>query len=210
MKVRYILALSIFCNVVFGGFAAYFFRDKWIQQLVALRGDSKIVMFGNSLTAQGKWVELLGRTDVLNSGFPGLSTYHFLGLLQKNVVDKHPVICFVEGGINDITVGVCPEKIQENYKTILKTLQKNNIIPIVTLTFYEQNDPVSKTEVDRLNDFLIGYCQKHHIKYINLNPQISDSTGLKTEFAVDKTHLNEQGYKIWAKEISRILKTEKI
>lgn len=167
-------------------------------------------MFGNSLTAQGKWVELLGRTDVLNSGFAGLTTYHFLGLLNDNVIEKHPKICFVEAGINDITVGVSADKIQEHYAMILETLEKNKITPIVTLTFYEQNDPVSKVEVDRLNDFLIGYCHKHTIRYINPNPLISDATGLKTEFAVDKTHLNEKGYKIWAREINKVLKSEKI
>lgn len=210
MKIKYLLIFSLLFNLVFVGICLYIFRDKLIQKIVSMKGDSKIVMFGNSLTAQGKWVELLGRTDILNSGFPGLCTYHFLGLLKNNVVERHPEICFVEAGINDITVGVSAEKIQENYTTILKTLQSNNIIPIVTLTFYEQNDPVSKTEVDRLNDFLIEYCQKNNIKYINLNPLISDSTGLKAEFAIDKTHLNEKGYKIWAEEIDRILKSEKI
>ncbi|WP_159469583.1 GDSL-type esterase/lipase family protein [Dyadobacter sp. 3J3] len=210
MKLKYSLAISLLFNIIFIGVCAYIFRDKWIQKIVAMKGDSKIVMFGNSLTAQGKWVELLSRTDVLNSGFPGLTTFHFLALLQENVIEKHPKICFVEAGINDITVGVSAARIQENYITILKTLEENNIIPIVTLTFYEQNDPVSKSEVDHLNDFLIKYCHEHGIKYINLNPLISDSTGLKSEFAIDKTHLNEKGYKIWAREIDRVLKSDKI
>jgi lysophospholipase L1-like esterase len=205
MKLKIPLTISLLFNVVFICLCAYIFRDKWIQKLVAMKGDSKIVMFGNSLTAQGKWVELLGRTDVLNSGFAGLTTYHFLGLLNDNVIEKHPEICFVEAGINDITVGVSAEKIQENYTTILQNLKNNNIIPVVTLTFYEQNDPSGMLEVDRLNNFLIQYCRKHSIKYINLNPLISDSTGLKQEFAVDKTHLNEKGYQIWAEEINKIL-----
>jgi lysophospholipase L1-like esterase len=205
MKRKYILVISLAFNVVFIGVCAYIFRDKWIQQIVALKGNSKIVMFGNSLTAQGKWVELLARTDVLNSGFPGLCTYHFLGLLQNNVIDKHPEICFVEAGINDITVGVSAEKIQENYALILKTIQKNNIRPVVTLTLYERTDPVSKAEVDRLNRFLVLYCQKNRIDYIDMNHFLSDSTGLKAAYSVDKTHLNEAAYKIWAREIEKIL-----
>jgi lysophospholipase L1-like esterase len=179
MRRKYILVISLTFNVFFIGICAYIFRDKWIQQMVALKGDSKIVMFGNSLTAQGKWVELLGRTDILNSGFPGLCTYHFLGLVQNNVLDKHPEICFVEAGINDITVGVSAEKIQENYALILKTIQKNNIRPVVTLTLYERNDPVSKAEVDRLNRFLVSYCQENRIDYIDMNRFLTDSTDLK-------------------------------
>jgi len=210
MRRKYILAISLLFNIFFIGVCAYIFRDKWIQQMVALKEDSKIVMFGNSLTAKGKWVELLGRTDVLNSGFPGLCTYHFLGLLQNNVLDKHPEICFVEAGINDITVGVSAEKIQENYAAILNTIQRNNIRPVVTLTLYERNDPVSKAEVVILNRFLISYCQKNKIDYIDMNHFLSDSTGLKAEYAVDKTHLNEAAYKIWSEEIEKVLKQKGI
>ena len=210
MRRKYILGISLLFNIFFIGVCAYIFRDKWIQQMFALKGDSKIVMFGNSLTAKGKWVELLGRTDVLNSGFPGLCTYHFLGLLQNNVLDKHPEICFVEAGINDITVGVSAEKIQENYAAILNTIQRNNIRPVVTLTLYERNDPVSKAEVVILNRFLISYCQKNKIDYIDMNRFLTDSTGLKAEYSVDKTHLNEAAYKIWAEEIEKVLKQKGI
>lgn len=205
MKTKHIFLISLLFNILFLITCAYIFRDKWIQKIVAMQGDAKIVMFGNSLTAQGKWVELLGRTDVLNSGFPGLCTYHFLSLLQPQVIDRHPLVCFVEAGINDITVGVSQEKIQQNYQVILETIVKNGITPVVTLTLYEQNDPVSKKEVIRLNEFLVAYCLKNKIRYIDLNRYLSDSTGLRAEFAKDKTHLNTAAYKIWAIEIDRIL-----
>ena len=205
MKTRKILFFSMLFNILFLLISCYIFRDKVIQKFVAMKGDSKIVMFGNSLTAQGKWVELLGRTDVLNSGFPGLCTYHFLGLMQANVIDRHPEICVIEAGINDITVGVSQEKIQRNYQTILETLLKNKIIPVLTLTLFEQNDPVSKAEVTELNNFLIAYCQRNRIEYLDLNRYLSDSTGLKLEFAVDKTHLSDKAYRIWAREINKIL-----
>jgi len=208
MKNRLLLPLSLLMNVLCLMCCTYIFRDKVIQKFVALRGDSKIVMFGNSLTAQGKWVELLGRTDVLNSGFPGLCTYHFLGLLQGNVIERHPEICFVEAGINDITIGVSQKKIQENYQAILEKLLRNKIKPVVTLTLFEQNDPVSKAQVIELNNFLIAYCQRNRIEYLDLNRYLSDSTGLKLEFAVDKTHLNNKAYRIWAREINKILDRE--
>lgn len=210
MRTKSILLISLLCNILFLITCFYIFRDKWIQKIVAMQGDAKIVMFGNSLTAQGKWVELLGRTDVLNSGFPGLCTYHFVSLLQPHVIDKHPSVCFVEAGINDITVGVAQEKIQQNYQVILETILKNGIKPVVTLTLYEQNDPVSKKEVIRLNAFLTAYCQKNKIEYLDLNQYLSDSTGLKPAFARDKTHLNTAAYEIWAKEANKVLKRMKL
>ncbi|CAG4989305.1 hypothetical protein DYBT9275_00264 [Dyadobacter sp. CECT 9275] len=213
MKIKKLLYLSLFANLIFlSGFltTAFVYRDKLLQRYVTIKGDYRILMYGNSITAQGKWVELLERTDVLNSGLPGQCTYHFRQLLKSHVIERHPEICFVMGGINDITYGVAQEKIRANYQAILDTLVKNKITPVVTLTVYEQNDPVSMSEIKSLNDFLIQYCKLNHIRYIDLNRYISDTTGLKSEFAKDKTHLNEKAYEIWAKEIRQVLKEKKI
>jgi lysophospholipase L1-like esterase len=201
------VALNILLLTVIIG-VAYIYRDKIAQRFVSIKGNPKIVMYGNSITAQGKWVELLQRTDVMNNALPGQTTYHFLQLVQSHVIDLHPAICFVKGGINDITIGVSQEKIQANLKTILEMLVRNKITPVVTLTTYEQNDPVSKAEVDTLNRFLATYCDANGITYIDLNQFISDSSGLKADYAIDKTHLNERAYEIWAREIKSVL-TEK-
>jgi hypothetical protein len=209
MKQKTRLTISVALNLAFivcFTLLAYTYRDKLYQAIVTSKGDPKIVMFGNSITAQGKWVELLGRTDVMTRALPGQCTYHFLNAMKPMVIDLHPEICFVMGGINDITVGVSLEKIREHYRLILENLVKNKITPVVTLTLYEQNDPVSMAEVKRLNEFLISYCKANNIDYLDINPLIADSTGLKPEYAVDKTHLNEKAYKVWAVEVGRILK----
>ena len=203
------LGLNVFLIISICVFS-YIYRDKIMQRFVAMKGNPTIVMYGNSITAQGKWTALLDRTDVLNNGLPGMSTYHFLQLLPTHVINLHPKICFVKGGINDITVGVSQERMQGYYKAILDKIIESKIIPVVTLTVYEQNDSVSKKEVDTLNDFLIKYCQENQVAYIDLNQFISDSTGLKAEYAVDKTHLNEKAYEIWGREIKRVLKEKGI
>lgn len=167
-------------------------------------------MLGDSITAQGNWITLLERQDVVNSGMPGLCTYHFLGLIQSEVISHKPAICFVMTGINDIIVGVAPQKIQSNYQQILERIIANGITPVVTLTLYEQNDQASYTEVTRLNNFLIRYCTANQIEYIDLNPVLSDTAGLKPEYAVDKTHLNRQAYDVWAREVNRVLSKRKI
>ncbi|WP_439558287.1 SGNH/GDSL hydrolase family protein [Dyadobacter sp.] len=213
MKNKKLLTASLLLNFILIASITVFaviYRDKIMQRFVSIKGNPTIVMYGNSLTAQGKWVELLGRTDVMNNGLPGLCTYHFLQLIDSHVVNLKPEICFLEGGINDITVGVSQDKIQANFQAILEIMIRNNIKPVVTLTPFEQNDPVSQAEVIALNRFLVDYCQKHSITYIDLNARISDATGLRPEFAVDKTHLNERAYEIWGEEISRVLRESKL
>ncbi|SEJ29224.1 Lysophospholipase L1 [Dyadobacter sp. SG02] len=213
MKKQRLLIFSLALNAVliaifliFG----YIYRDKIAQRFVQMQGNPTIVMYGNSITAQGKWVELLGRMDVMNNGLPGLTSYHFLKLIQSHVIDLHPKVCFIKGGINDITVGVAQERIQANFKTMLEMLIQNGIMPVVTLTVYQQNDPSSKKQVDALNAFLVSFCTQKNITYIDLNPYISDSTGLRAEYAVDQTHLNTKAYEIWAREIRMVLKEKNI
>lgn len=213
MKNRKLLILSLVLNaVLIAAFLTfgYIYRDKIAQRFVRMKGHPAIVMYGNSITAQGKWVELLGRTDVMNNALPGQATFHFLNLIRTHVIDLHPKVCFIKGGINDITLGVRQEQIQANFQTMLEMLVQNGITPVVTLTVYKQNDPPSKKEVDALNAFLISYCTQNNIIYIDLNRFISDSTGLRAEYAVDKVHLNTKAYEIWAKEIDKILKEKGI
>ncbi|WP_342087861.1 SGNH/GDSL hydrolase family protein [Dyadobacter sp. OTU695] len=213
MKTRKLLILSLTLNAVLIAtflILGYLYRDKIAQRFVKLKGDPAIVMYGNSITAQGKWVELLGRTDVMNNALPGQATYHFLQLIQSHVIDLHPKVCFIKGGINDITLGVKQDTIRSNFKTMLEMLMQNSITPVVTLTVYERNDPSSKKEVDALNAFLVSFCTQNNITYIDLNRYVSDSNGLRTDYSIDKTHLNTKAYKIWAKEISRVLKEKNI
>lgn len=213
MKKQRLLLFSLASNaVLIATFLAlgYIYRDKIAQRFVQIKGNPTIVMYGNSITAQGKWVELLGRTDVMNNALPGQPTYQFLQMIQSHVIDLHPRVCFIKGGINDITLGVAQEKIQANFKTMLVMLMQNGITPVVTLTVYEQNDPSSKKEVDALNAFLLSFCTQYNITCIDLNQYISDATGLRAEYAVDKKHLNEKAYKIWAREITRVLKEKGI
>jgi lysophospholipase L1-like esterase len=173
MKNSKLLFFSLFLNLMLliscVSFA-FVYREKILKRFITWKGHAKIVLFGDSITAQGNWVALLGRADVVNSGLAGFCTYHFLGQLQDQVIEVKPKICFVMGGINDITVGVEQKKIQANYQIILEKLLENNITPIVTLTLYEQKDPVSKLEIIQLNNFLTKYCQQHRIEILDLNP----------------------------------------
>lgn len=208
MVKKWKLTLSVLINLlllvaILG--LGFVYRDKLYQRYVQVQGEYTIIMYGNSITAQGKWVELLGRTDVLNAALPGQATYHFLESLERQVISKKPKICFIMGGINDITIGVSQKNIQRHYTAILERLLAEGIVPVVSLTLYEQDNAYSRAQVDLLNGFLVQYCEKHSIRYLNPNQYLSDSRGLLARYAVDQTHLNEAAYKLWGAEINRVL-----
>ncbi|MBW8332306.1 MAG: hypothetical protein K0M40_09830 [Prolixibacteraceae bacterium] len=174
-----------------------------------------IVMFGNSLTAGGKWSNDLNRLDIKNSGTGGFTTSHFVWILKGEVIKYNPKICFIEGGINDIGVGIPSNRTFRNYKSIVDTLLKYQIEPVLQSTFYVNlpNDSVTKfynSRVDSLNKYISTLANENGITYLDLNQHLSENGKLKKELNKDGIHLNELGYKIWIREIDKFLKQKGI
>ena len=165
---------------------------KRLKQVISLLDDefykkekAKIVQFGDSLIKGGNWDALLGREDVRNSGFPGFTTSHMIWLIKKNVIDIEPEICLIEGGINDISVGIPLKRIESNYISLIDTLLANDITTIVQSALYQENNPHSKVQVDSLNDFLINLCQQKALRYLDINSKLSNDHSLKSEYSID-------------------------
>ncbi|MNI19065.1 GDSL-like Lipase/Acylhydrolase [compost metagenome] len=162
-------------------------------------------MFGDSITKGGDWATLLGRSDVKNSGFPGFTTSHLVWLLKENVIDLKPSVCFLEGGINDIGVGIPLDRTKNNYRSLIEGLQEHKIIPVVQSIIYQQDNPESKIQVDSLNSYLRTYCQSQGVYYLDLNAKLSSSKGLNAQYTTDGTHINQVAYEIWATEVKKLL-----
>lgn len=196
-------ALLLFlCSVLLAGILTGF---KWMSD----QNDEKItiVMFGDSITKGGDWATLLGRSDVKNSGFPGFTTSHLVWLLKENVIDLSPRVCFLEGGINDIGVGIPLDRTKSNYRSLINGLLEHQITPVVQSILYQQDNPESKVQVDSLNSYLKAYCQNKNVYYLDINDKLSSQTGLKAQYTTDGTHINQEAYEIWAAEVNNILKS---
>ena len=178
---------------------------KWMSD----QNDEKItiIMFGDSITKGGDWATLLGRSDVKNSGFPGFTTSHLVWLLKENVIDLKPRVCFLEGGINDIGVGIPLERTKSNYRSLIDGLKEHQIVPVVQSILYQQDNPASKVQVDSLNSYLNAYCQSKGVYYLDLNTKLSSLAGLKAKYTTDGTHINQEAYGIWATEVRNLLKS---
>lgn len=176
----------------------------------------EIVMFGNSLVEGGEnWKGKLSRDDVRSSGKGGFTTSHFVWLLDEQVIKHQPKICFLEGGINDIGVGIPLGRIKQNYQSMVDALLDNNIIPVLQSVLYvnqpEEQDNVSKAqEIDEVNAFLQKMAKSKGIIYIDLNAQLSDNKRLKKEFTTDGIHLTGDAYKIWSDEVKKVLDSKGI
>lgn len=170
-------------------------------------------MFGNSLTANGKWNRDLNRSDIKNSGNRGFTTSHFVTIIQGAVIQYNPKICFIEGGINDIGLGIPLRRTFNNYKSIVDTLLKYQIEPILQSTIYINypNDSLTNIEnskVDSLNNFLSTLAQEKGITYLDLNKYLSSNGRLRNDLNTDGCHINSSAYKIWTREVDKIIKSK--
>jgi lysophospholipase L1-like esterase len=180
------------------------FKEK-INLKLFDKKKAKIVMFGDSLTKICKWEDVLNRNDIKNSGVGGTTTSDFVGLIHQNVIAYQPEICFIEGGINDMVVGISLDRIKRNYKSLIDTLVANGITPVVQSTLYQEDNPTSKILVDSLNNFLMDYCSIRGLYYLDINSKLSNDKGLKPEYSENGTHITEKAYAVWGKEINALL-----
>ncbi len=167
----------------------------------------KVVMFGNSITHGGDWARLLDRQDVTNWGIPGYLTGQLLWTI-KDVLQQHPGtgIWFLEGGINDIYLGMPVRQIYENYRVMVDSLRNNGIIPVVQSTILKRGAPGDNKKVVRLNRLVKKWCSKNEVDYIDLNAFLSAGGELREEYSVDGCHLKPAAYLPWATAVKEVLR----
>ncbi|MEW6195179.1 MAG: GDSL-type esterase/lipase family protein [Bacteroidota bacterium] len=179
--------------------------------------QADIVMLGNSLTAGANWAELLGRSNVVGRGITGDILQGFYARMST-VYKLKPKIVFICGGLNDIYAWTPVEDVYYNYIRIVTSLQARNIIPVIQSTTYASRDYAKEwggtpevnlgrnKEVDKLNKLLYEYAKKNNIDYIDIVSKMSTRDNyLRPELTWDGVHFNAEGYKIWAREIEKVL-----
>jgi len=171
--------------------------QRWSEE-VPVPENIHIAMLGNSLTAYADWNELLGRNDVQNFGVADFSVKQLSWLLDKWVIPSKPGICFINGGQEDIMLGVPLERMAEDYSMILDSLQHNGIKPVVQSTLMRWEDEEGNRQTERINQLLTAICRERNIDFINLNTVLSGKNGLKPQYTTDGMHLNSKGYELWA------------
>ncbi len=180
--------------------------------------QADIVMFGNSLTHGALWNQLLSRSNVFEMGIPSDILRGYLARLHY-VIKLKPKIVFIMGGLNDIYNWTPIEDVFGTYVKILVELKANNIIPVVQSTTYSaktygkeyggtaESNGGRNREVDKLNKLLLDYCTKNKIEYMNVTPLLSTSDGfLRPDLTWDGVHLKSEAYRIWAREVEKVLR----
>ncbi|HET6273775.1 MAG TPA: GDSL-type esterase/lipase family protein [Bacteroidota bacterium] len=170
--------------------------------------QADVVMLGNSLTYNVNWNELLGRASIVNRGIVSDITEGYLHRLDA-VVRLKPRLCFIEGGINDIYAGVPVDLVHTHYKRIVETLRTEGIVPIIQSTLYVSprwhDHEKNNLRVAQLNTLLQRLAATTRLEYIDLNKSMATNGALNDTLTYDGVHLNADGYRLWAREVERVL-----
>lgn len=205
------LKISLVLNAVLllsAGALSYHFRDRIYEKLIPTKRPA-IVMLGDSHTAEAHWPYLLNRTDVINSGVGGFTTSHFIWILDRMVLVHKPKICYIEGGGNDISVGISRERTLANVNSLIDTLKGHNI-QVVLSSVLKNADMSFNKQVDSLN---IGYAKiakLHGIDFLDINKGLLKDGRLIDTYTIDGIHLKKPAYKFWTATIIDNLAKHKI
>jgi len=171
------------------------------------RGDDRpppppqnpIAMIGDSITHQGDWTKVLGRTDVTNWGIPGYTTGQ-LAWTFKDLLKQQPgvEVVFLQGGINDLTLGVPPERIYDNQVQAVAYWRAHNVIPVLQSVIYKADEPGTNAIIRVLNARLQAYCASAQVDYLDLNAVLAEHDTLRADLSTDGTHLKPDAYPRWA------------
>jgi lysophospholipase L1-like esterase len=173
----------------------------WTGLFALSKADSaEIVFLGNSITAGGQWNELLGRDRVVNRGIGSDNT---VGMMHRmgSVYGLHPKLCFIMAGINDLYADASPDRIVRNYSSIIDTLKRHNIVPVIQSTLHVnprwKRAAEKNKEVEELNRRLRGLAEANGIEFIDVNAVLSSGGVLRDECTTDGVHLTPEGYSRW-------------
>lgn len=179
--------------------------------------QADIVMLGNSLTHGVAWNELLGRTNVVERGITSDVLQGFESRINS-ILKLNPKIVFIMGGLNDIYNWTPVEEIFPVYQRILSKLKEKKIIPVIQSTTYSTKTYAKdwggtvegnfgrNREVDKLNKLLFDYAKKNGIDFIDLTSLMATVDGfLRPELTWDGVHFKAEAYKIWAREVEKVL-----
>jgi lysophospholipase L1-like esterase len=227
---RKLLGISLFINALFLGCILFSLikigSPRYLFQLVKNRGngivslkrsktshlktlpiqEGKIIMLGNSITAEGEWNELMQNADIINRGVIGDGTGDILERLDPIIAAK-PRKIFLLIGVNDLmfhplsTIEEFYEKIVSRIVSECPTTQLylESVLPIHNDL---RRNGMKNEDIDALNQAIEQIAKKKGLTYIDLNSKLKNTEGaLRNELSLDGIHLNGDGYLILKKNL---------
>lgn len=218
VRLRSLVANAVAASIIDAeGMAPY--HDHYYKRFLqfmdepAITSDN-IVMLGNSLTENGgDWGKRLGKKNVVNRGIIGDEVMGVYNRLHQ-ILPGQPREMYLMIGINDVSHNLTADSIAGLIRLTVDRIQRESpqtklhlqsLLPI-NESFGRYKLLTGKTDlVPQINTLLKELAAEKQIDFIDLFPLFTEqgTNVLRRELTTDGLHLNEQGYKIWAKALKK-------
>ena len=183
-----------------------------------------VVLIGDSITSKWQGLALtkqLSGLQIINRGIPGDFTAHMLSRFDHDVVQLHPRVVVILGGINDI-VRIPLPSIEQNLASMAETAERHGIsVVLATLPptgpprgEYDpdalagehipgHNESVSRQveivsgheEIQALNDWIKNFANQKHYTLVDYHSVLADDRGHYLKgLTTDGVHPSVEGY----------------
>jgi lysophospholipase L1-like esterase len=216
----FVLAISLALNAAF--FARYIYKKtlpphqptEYERRLDLLNSlplpAGKIVLLGDSLTAEGEWPEILGRDDVVNRGIAGDTTGRILPRMGR-IISGKPRTVVIMAGVNDLWNRVAIPAIVENHRQIIAAVRQGSpdtaiyLQSVLPVNPNLKNFPFGNSDVVELNRQLKSLSAELGVVYLDVHSAMIANRELDPRLTLDGLHLNGAGYARWAAHLRPIL-----
>jgi hypothetical protein len=110
-------------------------RTADMYKMYGINDFGRILMLGDSITHGAAWNELMKRSDIINRGIPGDTTFWMLERLEYTTTGRIEK-AFVLAGINDISKYQLPSSVFNRYVKIIEYLVAQGIKPHIQSVIY--------------------------------------------------------------------------
>jgi len=165
----------------------------------------RVVFIGDAITEPWDLAKFFPGKPYLNRGIPGQTTPQMLLRFFPDVVDLHPAVVVILGGINDISANTGPETaemIEDNIRAMCQLARANGIkivlgqiLPVSDYTAHKQTEKHPLADIVKLNTWLRSYAAEIHAEVADYYSATVDGKGmLKEGFSDDGAHANDSSY----------------
>lgn len=187
--------------------------------------SADIVFLGNSLTQGGKWNEYFEATqEALAAKGGGIRNRGIIGDDAPGIYDRlnqilpgRPAKIFLLVGVNDISHHIPADSVLFLAGKVVERIRRESpgtklylqsLLPVNERKNRYKSMTGKAGVIREVNEGLRKLAKSYRIKFICLYPHFKEkgSEQLKPALTNDGLHINEEGYRIWAKQIKKYVK----
>jgi len=193
---------------------------KQNQKLMEDKITPDVVFIGNSITEAwaNNYPDFFANNNYEGRGISGQTTPQFLLRFRHDVINLHPKIVVINGGINDIAENTGPydhDVTFSHIQSMAELAMSNNIKVILTSVMPASGIPwrldIKNTpdKIIALNNSIREYARQKNIPYLDYYASMVDEKNEKkamiADYTTDGVHVTEAGYKVMEKLVKQMI-----